>query len=500
MRRGRTQSLAANPVLIGAATVLVIVVAVFLAYNANNGLPFVPTTELKALVPNAAKLVAGNEVREGGFRIGVVSDIRPVVRRDGKTVAELTMQLDKKASPVPSDSTLVIRSRSALGLKYVEFHRGAARRELPNGATLVVGSSANPVDLEDFLGTFDAPTRDAIQANLYEYGNAFAGRGVAINRTLASLPAFLRNLAPVMNNLADPRTQLARFIQASERIAAATAPVSDSLVAGFRSGADTFEALSRDPRALRDTIAKGPATLDAGIRSFGVQRPFLRHLAALSTDLRGTARELRRSLPAVNRALVVGTPVLKRTPALNARLGDSFAALRDLASAPPTNVALRGLTDTVGTLNPMLRYLGPFVTVCNYWNYWWTNLSDHLSDQDSTGQIERIEAKSAGNQTDAMNSFGATHPAHGQNYAGPSFLGDPAYLHNQPYGSAVTPSGQADCETGQRGYPTKLSTGSPYDIVVDPHTPGAQGPTYTGSPAVPAGETFSARPENGVTP
>ena len=39
----RSTSVAANPVLIGAATVLVVIVAVFLAYNANNGLPFVPT-------------------------------------------------------------------------------------------------------------------------------------------------------------------------------------------------------------------------------------------------------------------------------------------------------------------------------------------------------------------------------------------------------------------------------------------------------------------------
>ena len=36
MRRG-SASIAANPVLIGAATTLVVIVAVFLAYNANNG-------------------------------------------------------------------------------------------------------------------------------------------------------------------------------------------------------------------------------------------------------------------------------------------------------------------------------------------------------------------------------------------------------------------------------------------------------------------------------
>jgi hypothetical protein len=37
MRRRSSASIAANPVLIGAATILVIVVAVFLAYNANSG-------------------------------------------------------------------------------------------------------------------------------------------------------------------------------------------------------------------------------------------------------------------------------------------------------------------------------------------------------------------------------------------------------------------------------------------------------------------------------
>ena len=51
MRRG---GVAGNPVLIGAATILVVLVAVFLAYNANQGLPFVPAYELKAQVPSGS--------------------------------------------------------------------------------------------------------------------------------------------------------------------------------------------------------------------------------------------------------------------------------------------------------------------------------------------------------------------------------------------------------------------------------------------------------------
>src|SRR2546427_471123 len=63
-------SIFGSPVLVGSLTVLIVIVAVFLAYNANSGLPFVPTYELKAQVPSAANLVPGNDVRIGGHRVG----------------------------------------------------------------------------------------------------------------------------------------------------------------------------------------------------------------------------------------------------------------------------------------------------------------------------------------------------------------------------------------------------------------------------------------------
>ena len=73
--RGGIQGVASSPVIVGAVTVLVVIVAVFLAYNANNGLPFVSTYDLKARVPNANALVKGNEVRIGGVRVGVVKSV-----------------------------------------------------------------------------------------------------------------------------------------------------------------------------------------------------------------------------------------------------------------------------------------------------------------------------------------------------------------------------------------------------------------------------------------
>ena len=49
---------------------LVVIVAVFLAYNANNGLPFVPSYTLHVQVADASELTHGAEVHMGGALVG----------------------------------------------------------------------------------------------------------------------------------------------------------------------------------------------------------------------------------------------------------------------------------------------------------------------------------------------------------------------------------------------------------------------------------------------
>ena len=152
----RKSSIAANPVLIGAVTTLVLVVLVFLAYNANNGLPFVPSYDVKVEVPNAAGLVKGNEVRVGGTRVGVITKIEPSTQADGSVIAVLTLKLNSVVEPIPSDTTVMIRPRSALGLKYVQLTRGPSSKGLPNGGTLSIAQATPaPVEIDEFFDTFN---------------------------------------------------------------------------------------------------------------------------------------------------------------------------------------------------------------------------------------------------------------------------------------------------------------------------------------------------------
>ncbi len=502
MRGRRGPSIASNPVFVGAVTALIVVVAVLLAYNSNKGLPFVPTFELKVDTPNAARLVVGNEVREGGFRIGQVAALDPVP--GSRTGAQITLKLDTSATPLPADSSIRIRPRSALGLKFVEVVRGKSSRELPDGGTITASSSAVGPELDDLFSTFDEPTRDNIDRNLDYFGTALAGRGEALNRTIASLPELTGDLPPVMRTLSDRDTQLSRLVTETGDFARIVAPLSDTFARGFTGMADTFDAISEDPQALRDAVAATPATLDEGIRSLPGTRPFLARLAGISDEVRGTARELRRSLPPVNRALAAGTPVLKRTPEFTQDLEGTLRALRDLAKSPTTDMALGGLTETMNALNPTLRYVGPHQTVCNYLTYFMTFLADHIADEDATGTVERIQVKLAPLlQHNSIAALGATEPVNGgtPDPITKAVSGDPANFHDQIYNAAIDESGNADCEAGQRGYPERLATGFPekYRIAVDTSTPGNQGPTFKGRARVPEGQTFSSEP-NGTAP
>jgi virulence factor Mce-like protein len=493
MRSSGNRSSLASPVLVGAVTVLVALVAVFLSYSADRGLPFVPSRELKVDIPNGSNLVAGNDVLTGGYRVGLVSALKPVLLRDGMPGAQLTLKLSTAYGRVPVDSTATILDRSVLGLKYVDLHYGRARRVFADGATLPVGQSSVPVQFDDVYKTFDPPTRAAIDGDLVGFGDGLAGRGSALNDTFASLPSLLGYLKPVASYLSAPQTGLVAFLGDLDRFMAAVSPVAEVNARFFGDMATTFGAIDRSPADLEATIARSPSTEDVSIGSFRAQLPFLRDFATFSRDLDPGAIELRRALPDLVPAVEQGTRVLLRTPALNSRLQRVMGSLRDLALDPGTNVAINGLAATTQILNPMIRYLGPFVTVCNDWNYWWTYLSEHLSEATDFGFAQRALINSADStQPDNVGSIPATAPADGQN-------GGPEYLHGPPYGAAVDAQGNADCETGQRGYPKKLNYFDPLgrNLDTDQHTPGDQGATFTGSARVPKGETFTREPQTG---
>jgi virulence factor Mce-like protein len=510
-RSGRQASIIASPVLIGALTLLVVIVAVFLAYNANAGLPFVPTFDVKAELEGGQNLVASNDVRVGGYRVGAVDRITPSFnQRTGKATAIVHMKLDKEIEPLPEDSRVYVRPRSNLGLKYVELSMGKSGTALKAGATIPIAQSKTPIELDEYFSTFNEEMRQNIQETLEGYGDALAGRGRSINIAIQEFVPFLTHLTPVMTALSDPSTRLNQFFRATARFSGEIAPVADQYAQLFGNMATTFEALGRDENALRATIERGPPTLDAGIRSFPEQRPFLADSERLFSALQPVAEEFEQSLPRFRQALVVGRPVLRRSPPFYERTEGVFRALRDLVDDPNTLLGLKDLTTLVRTGGPLLEWIAPYQSVCNFSVFWLTGLAEHVSEDVRFGTAQRSGLKSDNRtQDNRISTSDADRPADipdnqdpqieqgsGQSPGGRGrdAAGDPlTTLHSQSTPPAIDAQGNADCQTGQNGYldgplyedgryppsndPNRLG-GS--HVVVDPDTPGLHGPTRKG--------------------
>jgi ABC-type transporter Mla subunit MlaD len=443
--RSGIQGVASSPVIVGTVTVLVVIVAVFLAYNANNGLPFVSTYNLKARVPNATALVKGNEVRIGGSRVGVVKEVKPVQLSNGRVAAELDLSLDKSAEPIPANSTMIIRPKSPLGLKYLQIVPGDSSKGLEAGETIPLSAARpEPVDIDQFFDMFDEKTRTAIQRNNAGFGDAFAGRGPQINEAFGALRNLAEHSQPVLRTLVDPSTNFGQFWEALEDLSATVAPVAETQASMFVALDRTFAAFARVSRPfIQETIVKGPPTLDAVTADLPALRPFFRDSGRFFTALKPGARALGETSPTINAALRAGIPALNRSPSLFAQLNPTAEAILDFQAEPGVFNGLDLLIDTNEVLAPAIKFIAPAQTKCNYFALVFRNLADAFSE--SNGKANWLGAISYEAPSGANNEVSpSSAPA-----SGPEARN---FLHYNPYPRTAAPGQGGVCEAGNERY------------------------------------------------
>jgi phospholipid/cholesterol/gamma-HCH transport system substrate-binding protein len=446
--RSGISGVASSPVLVGAVTVLVVIVAVFLAYNANNGLPFVSTYNLNARVPNADALVKGNEVRIGGVRVGTVRSVAPVQTGDGEVAAELELKLDKNVEPLPVDSTITIRPKSALGLKFLQITPGDSTKGYKAGETIPVSSATpEPVDIDEFFNMFDEPTRKGIQRNLAGFGNALAGRGPQINEALGAIRRAVESGQPALRKLVEPSTDFGGFWEALEALNATLAPVAETQANLFVALDSTFLAFARVSRPfIQETIEKSPPTLDEVNADLPAIRPFLRDSARFFTALRPGVKALAETSPVIADSLHAGIPVLNASPVLNNQLQPTAEALVDFQEAPGVFNGLDLLIDTNRQLKPSLAYITPSQTVCNYWTLTFKFLANANSQGNGLGNWLQFISFAPPEGPNSESTF-ASAPA---NDTSPNRTKN--HLHYNPYPKTAAPGQGGVCEAGNEKY------------------------------------------------
>ena len=275
---------------------------------------------------------------------------------------------------------------------------------------------------------------------------ALGGRGPDLNQALAGLPSLLRTLQPVMHNLASPKTDLAGFFRALEATAAEVAPVAETQAHLFVVLDTTFQALASVSRPfIQETITETPPTLDAANQALPVITPFLNDSATLFAALRPGVDTLKTSAPILAEALARGIPALRSTPALNAQIPPTAQSLANLTLNKPARNGISRLQQTNGTLKPLLAFVTPAQSVCNYGTLLFRNAANSLSLGDGVGNWQRFLVFGT---PQGPNNEGspASKPANG----GGSDQGN--FLHSNPYPNTDAPGQTPECEAGNEPY------------------------------------------------
>ena len=342
--------------MVGAITTLIVVVAVFLAYNANNGLPFVPTYRVSVDVPNASRLVRNNEVRIGGNRVGVVESIdavtqrpdqrrsasrsatararstrhlrrpgrrrrrpaQPEARRERRADSRRTRSSGSATSPPSASSTW----RSPAGTVPAApegftfdgtndnddpdddddadplARRGRPRTTAPTTAP----SSTRPSSTTSATPSTSA-TRNAGRQNLIGFGDALAGRGASLNLAIEALNPLLTNLKPVAEAL-DRAGHAAspRFFPELGDVGPDRRPGRrPSRPSCSRNMAITFGAIGADPaEAAGDDLRAARRRCRPGSTCCPPSRPSWPSSPSSSQRLKPGVRQLRLALPDLN--------------------------------------------------------------------------------------------------------------------------------------------------------------------------------------------------------
>lgn len=454
MNPRRRGSLAGSPLLIGALTTLIVIVAVFLSYNANNGLPFVPTYDINVELPETSGLQKANEVRIGGTRVGIVGSLTPLLNpNNGRVTAIAHLKLEKGVEPLPADTHAIVLSVSAIGLKYLELEKGNSNQTLKPGATIPVSQTREPVDIIQLFNMFDPKTRTAIQHNSINFGNGLAGRGIGLNETIATLRPLVTNAVPVLHNLASPQTDFRNLFPALDRLASQVAPVAETQASWFRELDTFFSAWAGVAPSLEQAIMGGPAALHQATYSLGHEASLIENGTEFMRLLRPSARDLRTVAPQLGHAFAIGAVNLRAATALNQNVAQSSQALAEFSQNPGVTSGLEDLTQTAEVGEPLIGGLAPEQAYCNYITLAFRNVAGLFSQNVGIGTMARAGIVLSPNGPNAE-GFPSSQPANGPSIekgnAGQPINND--HVHANPYPNVAGPGQPRLCEAGNEKY------------------------------------------------
>lgn len=365
----RVRIICASAALAAAALVLVV-------FGTGAGDDAKGTYKVRAIFSNAFTVIAGEDVKISGVRVGKISDLE--VTKDNKAAVVLDIT-EPGFKDFRRDATCTIRPQSLIGERYVECTPTQPKAEgdaqapklaqikdgdgkgqylLPDSQTL------KPVDIDLVGNIMRLPYRQRLSIIINELGTGLAGNGDALRQAIKQSDPALEQTDKVLAILAEQNKTLAQLAKNGDAVLAPLARQKDK-VSDFIDKADKTAVASAERRSdIEASLQKFPAFLQQ-------LTPTMERLGGLADQMTPVLNDLNSAAPQLNQFIKQLGPFSQAgIPALKS-LGDT------------ADVGDQALLKA----KPIVTDLGSFATQAKPLT---KNLAAMLTSLQTTGGIERL--------------------------------------------------------------------------------------------------------------
>ncbi|WP_320669184.1 MlaD family protein [Patulibacter defluvii] len=293
---------------------------------------------------SGSQLASYADVRVSGVTVGKVVKIE---KRAGS--AKVTMQIEPKFAPLPTDTRATLRTKTLLGETFVDLsfgsRRAAAQRKpgsyVQEGGSLPASQVQPTAELDQILDAFDDRTRKDLRGLLTSLAKGLDGRGQDLNAANASFgPA----------------------LEAADSLFSLLNRQSAEIQSGTRDLGQTFQAVGRQAGAVQELTRSGRAIVDTTSQITGPLRETTRILPTFLDETRKTlvvaraaAKDGRPALAALRPVAPLIRPALQDLAVVAPQLERTLIEIRPVLSQVKTGLpALRRILDTTGPLMDVL--------------------------------------------------------------------------------------------------------------------------------------------------
>lgn len=279
---------------------------------------------------NASQLVPDNQVLIGGSPVGSVESIS--LTEDN--LAKVTVNVEQE---LHEGTTATIRATGLAGVAnhYVSISPGPnSSPPLAEGATLGLGSTTTPVDLDQFLNTFPNPVRRALGQFVRGNATIYAGRGEDANRAYKYFGPALNRFDAVLGELNADQSLFTRFVVNSAKLSTAVAQRGNQLSSAVSNANTAFGAIASQNAAFDRTLRLLPPTFRQANTTFVNLRAALDDLDPLVETAKPATKELAPFLAELGPVLSKAVPVFRNLRLSVAREGFANDSAELLAALP----------------------------------------------------------------------------------------------------------------------------------------------------------------------